>query len=180
MPALVEHFIQQVLAVGLEQVILLRLPGAGASAAPAPRLFLYDRGDVPHVVRQRQRHILRFFSPIAPLLLHDPLGNCRRVFRQRHLADLVQLQIIQRLTGFLAQLQPGDRDAYRRLAVPVQPPLCPGLQVFFCALALVGFPVIHPSIQALVLAQVIAVNMQVVLSGRVDPGVHPAPAHAPL
>ena len=177
-PALVEYLIQQMLPVGLEQVVLLRLPGAGLSAAASPRLLLDNRGHVLAVVRQGDRYALRFLSPVAPLLLHDPLGDSCPVFRQRALAHLVQLQVVQRFAGFLAQFQPADLDAHARLAVFVQPPLCPALQARLGAFALIRLPVIHPSVCALILAQVPAVHLQVVLPRRVDPGVHPAPGDA--
>ena len=174
-PALVEHLIQQMFPVRLEQVILLRLPGTGLPAAASPRLLLDDRGHVLAVVRQRDRHGLRLFPPVAPLFLYDPLGDRRPVFRQRALAHLVQLQVVQRFTGFLAQFQPADLDAHSRLAVFVQPSLCPALQARLGAFALIRLPVIHPSVYTLVLAQVPAVHLQIVLPRRVDPGVHPAP-----
>ena len=180
MAALVKHLVQQVLSVGLEQVVLLGLPGAGTSSAATAHLFLHDGRDVRHVVRQRDVHVLRFLSPVPPLLLDDPLGDRRGVFRQRALADLVHCQDVQRFAGLLAQFQPADLDRDSRLAVPVQPALRPCPQIVLCAFALVCLSVIHPPVQVLVLAQVSAVQLQPVLARRVDPGIHSAAADAPL
>ena len=180
MAALVEYLIQQMLTVGLEQVVLLGLPGARTSSAATAYLFLHDRCDVRHVVCQRDVHVLRFLPPVPPLLLDDPLGDRRGVFRQRALADLVHCQAVQRFAGLLAQLQAADLDRDPRLAVPVQPAPCPCLQIVLCAFALVRLPVIHPPVQVFVLAQVSAVQLQPVLARRVDPGIHSAAADAPL
>ena len=125
-PAFIEHLIIQMLSVRLEQVILLRLSGRPASAALAA--LLDDRFHVRDVVAQVHCHVLRFFSPVAPLQLRDPLRDRRPAVRHRAAAGFVDPQRVQAFPGFAAQLQPADRDRHHRLAVLPQPPAGPGSQ----------------------------------------------------
>ena len=176
MPALVEHLIVQVLPVRLEQVILLRVPLRGLSASLA--LVPDDLGHVLAVVRQVDRHADRIRPPVLPGLLDDPLRNRRAELRQRRPADLVHGQPVKVFPCFCRQFHPADGDRHRGLAVPPQPPQRPRLQQFLRTLALVGLDLVDPSVYRLVLAQVVPVDVQVVLADRVDPRVHPAPAYA--
>ena len=177
-PAIVKHLVIQVFPVRLKQVILLRLPRCGLPAAPAA--LLDDARHIRAAVAQVHRDVFRLFPPVPPLQLYDPLTDLDPALRQRTQADLVQLQPIQVFARFRAQLQPADGDRHRRLTMPVQPCLRPGLQVCFRRFALVRLNLVNSPIQALVFLQVFSVDMQVVLPDRINPGIHPAPGDAPL
>ena len=163
--------------VRLEQVILLRVSLLRLAAFFA--FALDDARHIVHGVAQRHRHLLPVFNPVGPGFFDDRFGDRRRVFRQRHPAHLVHLQMIQIFAGILAQLQPADRDRYRRLAVPPQLPICPGKQVCLCGLALVCLDLVDTSVQTLVFAHILAVDVQVVFADRVEPRIHSAAAEAP-
>ena len=180
MAALVEEFIKQPVVLFVVDAVLRALFRAGRAAGAGSLLLPQNRGHVLHVVAERNRHGLRFLLPVAPLQLRDFLRDRRSVFRQRAPANPVQLQLIQRLTRFRAQLQPADGDVDFRFTVPPQPPVGPGQKAVLRRFAVVRLNLVPPAVNILVLAHVFAGDPQPARADRIKPRVHAPPVHRAL
>ena len=155
---------------------LCRCPGPAAASS---RLLADNAGDVLPGVAQRHGHVFRLFALVLPGQLRDPLRDGDAKIRQRHPAPPPDGQPVQVFPGFPAQIQAADGDGHDGLTVPLQAIQRPQAQHSLRLLALVGFHLVFPAPYALVLAQVVPSDMQVLFSDGVDAGVHIGAVYRP-